>query len=369
MALLIKNRPRTQIVDFLLQNLTVVAMKKVLKVGFFLLMGLLLALGIFAIWILNNGDRLKKIAIEELNRNIAQKVVLTPSQLDITILEHFPAITLKANNLKLVAKDTFLTAGNFEVQFNGLKAWHGDYTIEKMRLQHVQLKLSKDNNGEFNFNGIRKKEPDGLNATGKQVKLGLQQLLLEDIDLVYKDQLEHQYIEMNLQSAKLQGDFSEAQSELKSEGIFTLNTWVHEDQVLVKNKSGNWNGIISNTKFDSTWTLPSLHLQLAALKLKMNGKVKNTRDGLNLHLKAESNHPEIGELISLLPTSAKRPIEHYKSQGEIFFKVSIEGLFNNTSIPMVQVDFGFEHLSVAHTQSKISIQDLNLLGHYSNGPH
>ena len=234
MPLLIKNRPRTRIVGFLLQNLTVDAMKKVLKVAFFLLVGLLLVLGIFAVWILNNGDTLKKIAIEELNRNIAQKVVLTPSQLDITILEHFPAITLKASNLKLVAKDTFLTAGNFEVQFNGLKAWHGDYTIEKMRLQHVQLKLSKDNNGEFNFIGVRKKEPDGLNTTGMPVKLGLKELLLEDIDLIYKDQLEHQYIKLNLQSAKLQGDFSEAQSELKSEGIFTLNTWVHEDQVLVK---------------------------------------------------------------------------------------------------------------------------------------
>ena len=369
MPLLIKNRPRTRIVGFLLQNLTVDAMKKVLKVAFFLLVGLLLVLGIFAVWILNNGDTLKKIAIEELNRNIAQKVVLTPSQLDITILEHFPAITLKASNLKLVAKDTFLTAGNFEVQFNGLKAWHGDYNIEKMRLQHVQLKLSKDKNGEFNFDGVRKKEPEGLNATGKPVKLGLQELFLEDIDLTYKDQLEHQYIELNLQSAKLQGNFSEAQSELKSEGIFTINTWLHEDQVLVKNKSGNWNGIILNSKSDSTWTLPSLHLQLAALKMKMNGKVKNTRNGLNLHLMAESNHPEIGELISLLPTSAKRPIEHYKSKGAIFFKVSMEGLFNNTSIPMVQIDFGFEHLSVAHTQSKITIQNLSLLGHYSNGHH
>ena len=244
-------------------------MKLVLKITGALLLLVLLAIGAASIWVATHGNTLKSYAIAELNKRVDQKVVLDPNNLDISVWRRFPEVTLKATGVKLVAKDTFLTVGTLELAFNGLEAWKGHYAIERLWIQHLKMHVVKAQDGTLNCFGAVEKASKATNAG--PAALGLKELIIEDAALVYKDMEAQQLVDIQITSGKLSGDLSALKSDLNVEMHYIVHHWVTGESNLLQEKSGAINGSIALSNQDSTFSFSPLHLQLAQLKIVVNG--------------------------------------------------------------------------------------------------
>lgn len=85
-----------------------------------------------------------------------------------------------------------------------------------------------------------------------------------------------------------------------------------------------------------------------------------------IDLKAEGKNTDIQTLLSLLPEDITKKLKQYRSDGDVFFNLTLKGEISDKKSPFISASFGCADATIHHPDYKSKITHANLNGSFAS---
>jgi len=338
-------------------------LKQLKKVFFYLGLTVLVIIAGLMISAFLFKDRIIQQFVSEANKSLNTPVKI--GKIDISTFSDFP-------NLAIVFTDVYvedshpgnyplLTAERISFKLNPIEVWNGNYSIRGLTVTGSETNLKINAAGKGNFNII--KETKG--EEGGTVKFDLRQVLLSNTIVNYDDQVANQHHKFSseklLASILITGNLY----EIEATGDAVTKQIGINNSVFLENKK-----FAIDTKLDYDDEKKEVLFKSSSLKISdsefaIRGDYKfKTRNLINL--KVDGKDTDIQTLLSLMPEKATEKLKQYRSDGDVFFKLSLEGEISDKKSPRISVAFGCTNTTLYHPDYKTQIKHANLKGSFAS---
>jgi len=303
-------------------------------------------------------DRIIRQFVNEANKRLNTPVKI--GKIDISMLSDFP-------NLAIVFTDVYiedshpgnyplLTADRIAFNLSPIQVWRGNYSITGLSVTGSETSLKINAAGKTNFNILKENTGGGAGA----VKFELQNVTLTKTIVSYIDQQATQHHVFN--SDKLSASIAVTGDlyEIKADGNILTEQIGIGNSIFLANKNFIVDAHVDYDDDKKSVLIKPSTLKIGRSEFAVNGnyvyKVKNLID-----LKAEGKNTDIQTLLSLLPEEVTKKLKQYKSDGDVFFNLSLKGEISDKKSPFISASFGCTDATLFHPdyQSKISHANLN----------
>ncbi len=344
--------------------------KKVIKrIFLFALLLLVLVVGGAALIVGVFGDEIKKIAIEQINKEL--KTEIKVKEIDFTILKTFPnaSIQFKQIACKEVSnnedKRNLIEAEEISLSFNLVSIFKKNYTFNKLTIKNGVAFIHIDQNGNKNFDILKtKKEQDSLETSSSSFQI--EDISLINVDITYLDDYRKQEYAGLIHHLRLSGKFSNRKHSTEGKADLFLRTIRVDDNVYVADKN-----ITLSTGFDidldkDSYTITKGKVSVENMNFDVSGKYV-ANDFNEIDFLVEGKKLDIQACISLLPERFRKFEKEYKSSGGFYFKAIFRGPTSKGQSPVIQADFGVENGEITYIPTKMVMKNVNVKGGYNNG--
>jgi hypothetical protein len=333
---------------------------------FFLIL-LLVGTGFFIGYYYQND--VKDYIVSELNKQLNTQVIVDGKDIDFTVLKNFPLASVDFKNVKALdagafkKKDTLFKAGEISMQFNIVDVFKKKYHVKKIKVSNVDLRIRIDKNGNDNYHFW--KETNDSSSTS--FSFALEKIILENVNLDYKNSKTKQSFDGSIKNSKLSGEFSNTK--------YTLNAIADMHVGYIRSDSTNFlRKKDVHTEFDlnvdnelNSYKIGSGKLKIENMLFDVFGSVINSGNESLLNLGIKGKDMDIKSVLSLIPNKYKGKINDYESNGEFYFDALIQGSVGNGKMPQITADFGVKSADITKVKDGIELKNVTLKGHYSNG--
>ncbi len=338
-------------------------MKQLKKVLFYLLIALLVIIASLLVSVFLFKDRIIHQFVNEANKSLNTPVKI--GRIDISVFDDFP-------NLAIVFTDVYiedshpgnyplLTAEQISFNLNPIEVWKGNYSIRGLSVSGSETNLKINAAGKNNFTIIKETKGTGR---GK-VQFDLRQVQLSKTLVNYDDRQANQHhiisSENLIASILITGDLY----QIEAVGDAVTQQIGINNSVFLTNKS-----FFIDTKLDYDDDNKSVLIKPSSLKVNdseftISGnyhfKEKNLVD-----LKAEGKDTDIQTLLSLMPEETTEKLKQYRSDGDVFFNLSLKGEISEQKSPFISIAFGCANTTLYHPDYKTQIKHANLKGSFAS---
>ncbi|MBK9733035.1 MAG: hypothetical protein IPO83_17420 [Chitinophagaceae bacterium] len=312
------------------------------------------------------GDKIKQLAVKELNKRLATEVAVNGS-IDFSVLTNFPAASITFNQVSLKEtlpeKTNLLTCEKITLLFNILDIFEGNYTMKKILVQEGELYLKVTESGIANYN-IFKPSAD---SSGKGFSMKIEEAILSNILIQYDNLRSNQHLLFDTRESSLSGDFSSGNFLLKIQSDFTSKKISIDGIDYFSNREVKINGTLDVDLSINNYNIKESSIAIENNSFTVSGTIQSLENGNKLDLKLGGTELRIEQLAALLPDEYAVYLAHFKSEGTIRFDGSIKGLVNADTQPHVSISFDVKNGTLSHDEMNEPFKSLNLQGAFSNG--
>jgi hypothetical protein len=350
-------------------------LRRVLAVGFLLLLTLLLGLGV-AVWLLGRGyaqQQLQRVVRESLTKN--SELALAPFTVELSPWADFPHVTASLRHLALT--DTshhrsvpVLTVGRADLRLELVDLWKRKVRVTRLTIRDADFQQLVDSSGHSW--GLRGKRARQL-GEGKDpmVNFNLDSILVYNVRITTRNEFIHSKLIGRVQRARLTGGVR--QGALRLSGVLDgyldqlanrngtllahepVRAWVNYRYAFRARRGEFWHS--SATLNGDTISLVGTHTVVA-----------NQATGNNLNLQFSGNQPLVDVLHAALPPRLRPYLAGATSPSHAQITYTISGLSGPTVRPHILLHFGLQNASIAWPDSARRINRWDLQGTYDNGP-
>ena len=321
---------------------------------------LLVFFAFVSLFIFLKKDTLINKSIESINQKLDAEVSVD-GKIDITFFKTFPSITLEINKVFIADKysknDTLANVEKINFTINPFSLFGDELSIKSIMLQDgiVRLKTFKD--GKSNYEILKKKEGENKGA-----KLNLEEIIIENIHLVYNNLKSKVYINTNLQDAVFSGKFYNKDFEI----FVKLNAKANLLKIS-KTSFLNKNDLVAdfNLQYQSEnkcFTFQENDINIDGNSFELIGDLCTQSNTINLNAKAKGTKLE--NALNLIPKDLFT-LKGITGKGTYNIEVSLTGKLNK---PTINLDFELEDAKANIEAINIDITDLYTTGSFSNTP-
>ena len=300
--------------------------------------------------------------------NEANKSLNTPvkiGKIDISVFTDFPNLAIEFNDVYIedshLGNYPLLTAERISFNLSPIEVWKGNYSIRGLSVSGSETNLKINEAGKNNFNILKETKDEGKGT----VQFDLRQVQLSKTLVTYDDREANQRHIFNsenlIASILVIGDLYqiEAMGDAVTKQIGINNS------VFLVNKS-----FIIDTKLDYDDKKKEVLFKPSSIKVgesefAISGnylfKEKN-----QINLKAEGKDTDIQTLLSLMPEETTEKLKQYRSDGDVFFNLSLRGEISEWKSPLISVAFGCTNTTLYHPDYKTQIKHANLKGSFAS---
>jgi len=338
-------------------------LKQLKKVFFYLLLALLITVAGLMVSAFLFKDRIIRQFVSEANKSLNTPVKI--GRINISVFSSFP-------NLAIVFTDVYiedshpgnyplLTAERISFNLNPIEVWRGNYSIRGLAVSNSETNLKINAAGKSNFNIIKESKGEG----GGTVKFDLRAVQLANTLVNYDDAAANQHHKFSseklIASILVTGDLYQIEA---TGDAMTKQIGINRS-VFLANKS-----FTIDTKLDYDDDKKEVLFKPSSLKISdseftVSGdyafKTKNL-----INLQAEGKETDIQTLLSLMPEATTEKLKKYRSNGNVFFKLSLKGEISQKKSPFISVAFGCTNTTLYHPDYKTQIKHTNLEGSFAS---
>lgn len=307
-------------------------------------------------------DKIIRQFVNEANKSLNTPVKI--GKIDISMFSDFP-------NLAIVFTDVYvedshpgiyplLTAERIAFNLNLPDLWKGNYSIRGVTVEGSETNLKIDAAGKGNFTIIKKNQD-----AGEVVRFDLRNVKLKETIVSYQDQQARQHhvftSEELLASIVVVGDLYqiEAAGDILTEQIGIGNS------LFLTNKSFQVNANVDYDDNKKEVLFKSSSVKVGHSVFAITGNYHFKEKNL-IDLKAEGKDTDIQTLLSLLPDETSKKLKQYRSDGDVFFNLSLKGEISERKSPFISVSFGCTNTTLYHPDYKTQIKNANLQGSFAS---
>lgn len=327
-------------------------------IGIFLLLSLI-ALGLF---IVANyyGDEIKKLVVENLNKNLRTEVEV--KQVDFSVWESFPLASVVFTDVVMHAvdakNDTLLSAEKLSAQFNLMDIFNEQYNLIGLQLSNGVCRMLVDDDGRENY--IFWTEKDSSSAS---FSTELERVALKNMSYQYIDYRKDINISFLIEKANVKGKFSNAIFDLELESDLQAANIQLGELELIRNRNLRLNSISKVDQKKQQITFSETDLVIDGMDLLINGNYA-FGDRSSIDLSIASNNAALEKSIALLPQSIRKKLSKYAIKGEAMFSGNVSGSLNQ---PSYEFGFSIKNARLNDKENELIYSNVNIEGKVLNG--
>lgn len=290
--------------------------------------------------------------------------------LNISLLRNFPSASVSLEDFWLKGtgpfeNDTLIQAGELTAAVNLFSLFgDGGYDISRIIVKDTRVHAIVLEDGRPNWD-VMKPSPDAEtpeDETAQETfRIKLQKLLVDNLSVVYDDRQGGVFADLSRLEADCSGDFGSDRTvvDLKMEtpsltcrtgGIPLLNKVSLEADMDV-------DADLAGGKF----TLRENMLRLNAIQLNLDGWLAQTKQGMDMDLRLNTNEVGFKELLSLIPAIYAKDFQDLKTDGKVtlnaFARGSMEG---NTKVPQFEVNLDVKDAMFRYPSLPAGVEKINI---------
>lgn len=290
--------------------------------------------------------------------------------LNISLLRNFPSASVSLEDFWLKGtgpfeNDTLIQAGELTAAVNLFSLFgDGGYDISRIIVKDTRVHVIVLEDGRPNWD-VMKPSPDAEtpeDETAQETfRIKLQKLSVDNLSVVYDDRQGGVFADLSRLEADCSGDFGSDRTvvDLKMEtpsltcrtgGIPLLNKVSLEADMDV-------DADLAGGKF----TLRENMLRLNAIQLNLDGWLTQTKQGMDMDLRLNTNEVGFKELLSLIPAIYAKDFQDLKTDGKVtlnaFARGSMEG---NTKVPQFEVNLDVKDAMFRYPSLPAGVEKINI---------
>jgi hypothetical protein len=319
----------------------------------------------------NQQQRLVKLAIVELNKQLPGELIVGGS--NISVFQNYPYISIAVRNLRFFEnKDTtgktIFEAEKIYVGFNLTDILKQQYHAKVIFLENGCIDILKDN-GRLNILEALRQSRDTATSivdTTKALDLVLKKLVLKNMDISFFDKQSREQVHTHID--RIQSSFRSDSLRLDAdlEGAMLVDYIWPGDSSLLRQKRMETDIQLSYNKTSGMLALQEGKLKLEDALFNITGTADLLHDYL-VDLTFSGNKTDFRQLFAFAPEKLAKELKHFKYDGYIDFKGTVKGKLLNGRIPRIDLSFSCKNGWLHNTESKRKLDSLAFKGYYTNG--
>ncbi|UII22578.1 AsmA-like C-terminal region-containing protein [Fulvivirga ligni] len=308
-------------------------------------------------------DQLINHFIREANKSLNTPVHV--DKISVSSLNNFPYISLTFNGVFI--EESFegssyplLQAEQIDFTFNPIAVFRKDYTVERVYLKKAFVHLKMDAKGNINYNIL--KETD-TTSSSQTVKLDLSKIIIEETSFKYKNDLRNVDLDFNTESLSAHLTAIGRTYDILADGDVTVNHVIVGSTTWAKDKKTQVN---ANLRYDDG--LKDLLIRPSMLKVNESDfALEGTYEFLDkqlISLSVDGKDTDIQTLLSILPESITQDFAKYRSEGDVYFSMVLEGEIAENAATKMSINFGMNDAELYHPDTDVKITHAVLRGSY-----
>ena len=306
-----------------------------------------------------------KTAEEKLQAKIEIRAV------DVSFLRSFPEVDVQIQGLKmdLTSKSKkqlrfstaqFLRAEQISFQLNFLSFLQKKYKVQKIKLNRIQLALTQNKSGKWNFEVITDRFSDPNAKPNPALQFALKQIQISDSELwISVPDFESRLNQLNL---VFSGMFSQQEFALDAKADAKIVFLKHPETKLFKNKTISATCKLKVNKPKSEFRIEKSSVQFSEFGLALTGLVRAEKNKLYNDLEFHAESADFAKVISLMPDAWIQAVSGTQISGKVETEGTIRGWLAQKQIPGIQVKFQLFHGKLAVPEKHATVSDLSLAG-------
>ncbi|MEA3494569.1 MAG: AsmA-like C-terminal region-containing protein [Bacteroidota bacterium] len=337
---------------------------KILKRILLILLAILILFSVaISVILITKKDDIKQMVIQEINNNIKTELLI--SDIKLGVFKSFPKVSIVIDNVKVkelpaFGNDYLAEIEKIYLSMDLIGFLKKEYIIEKLSVDNgkVNLKINKKNENNYIIWDIDVEEKES-----KPIKLDLQKIQFNNINIQYKNDFDNQIIAAELRKIDFKGDF------LSDNYSMSMKATTFIDSLLIDNVKyidKNHLDIESEFQIDkNTYFIKKSNIALDDLNILLDGTIKQQlENNYELDINIESKEISISDLLYLVPKKYSDSLQAYEAEGEFLFNGSINGQYSDKKLPGLNIDFAIEKASIKRKESNESLKHIQVKGKF-----
>lgn len=314
-------------------------------------------------------EEVKQYVIEELNKYIDTEIDV--GNVEFSVFRKFPDASLEFNNVVAYSTeqfnnkdfagntDTLLIAESLFLQFNIIDILNKRYIINKVHINNGKINLFIDKKGNDNYHFWKEQDDPDPNF-----RLELNNILLTKMRMYFNNNAK----DINLRSytghLQIKGDFYSDEYTIRTDGKLIIEKFTLDDIDYINSRDVTLQlGLDVKNNY---YAIKKGEVSVSDIKFDISGKF-NIAETSYLDILINGKDVDLSSFLSLLPEEYKSITEKYGSDGNFYFKTSIQGEINKYRTPHIEIFFGVEDGEITKSNSDIKFTKVDLTGIFSNG--
>ncbi len=314
-------------------------MKKALKISV-IVIGLLL-LVIIVLPFAFKG-KIQKVVQTEINKNL--NAVVSFDGVGLTLLRHFPDLTVKVKNL--IVKGT----GNFEMDtlasipavsltLDLASVFRGsDYKVKQIGLTSPRLLFKVLANGKPNWDITKETGTTDTVSAPSAFKVYLDEISISDAHIVYDDAEIPTMLAFDGLTGTLSGDMTTDITSLDIKAVINDITADYDGVRYMSKSNAEITTLLTADLSTWTFTFKDGLVRLNDLNITADGFFAMPDEGYKMDIKFAAKENTFKAFLSLIPAIYSKDFDNIKTSGTMAFDGFVKGLYNDVSIPSFAIN-------------------------------
>ena len=341
-------------------------MKKLIKilVWFFVVIILLVGFIISVPFIFK--DKVRDIAVEQINKNVNAKVEF--QSYDLTVFSSFPDLKFELNKLTTVGLDTFVNdtlikLESLQLSIDIMSVFGDEIKINGISLIKPNINAKVLADGKANWD-IAKESDEAADTTTSteetKFKLSLKTFEIVSANIFYEDKTMDLSSKIHNLNFSLSGDFTQDVTDIKTvtniDSIDVISTGI---KYLNKTKIEIIADLEANLK-ESKYTFTNNSFKFNELELGLDGFVSMPTDDISMDLKFDAKKTEFKNILSLIPAVYMTDFQTIKTSGTLALNGFAKGIYNDNSLPAFGVKLQIGNAMFKYPDLPGSAENINI---------
>lgn len=308
-------------------------------------------------------DEICGLVVDELNKHLKSEVHV--GEIELTFWGSFPDLSIDFNDVFIqdsyansTKYDTLLYSERIRLKLNPLDIWRENYTVKSLEVKPGVLNLKVNTEGVNNYDILKDSETE----EDTPFELKLEEVYFEGFRFAYLNAATQQEYRTKLNSALLEGAFSEAQFTASANADLQIVAARSGTIDLVENKPASVKVSVIVNKDSSLVRIPKSTVYVANLPFDFDAEVRDST--FNVHLKGKNIGIE--DAANNLAIREVGEVKKFKGKGKFLFDLDINGTSDPVQPVSVNCSFGVQNASLSDPASNLKLTEVNLKGLYSN---
>lgn len=307
-------------------------------------------------------DDLLRLGKNFANEQIDATLDFNDESVQLSLLRSFPNVSFSIEDLSVTGKGAFegkklADIGRFYFTINIMDIINKDYTINGIEVADADFYVKVLRDGTANYNIV---ESNSDSQSSTEMELSIDHWALTNTNLIYDDEPNQIYVEIDALNHEGSGDFGSTMVDLATETTMEAITVDFGGTRYLRKANLELDFDAALNLADKVYELRDNRLRVNALELQADGSIRQP-DAKNTILDLTFNAPktDFGSILSLVPAAYTKDFNNIKTSGKVALDGFAKGTFNENAFPAFAVNLLVENGSVQYPDLPLPIRDVH----------